>query len=305
MSTVSYNTPNRTEPSVMSASSAYDELVGGSPVMQEVFRLIERVAPTNASVLITGESGTGKQLAAHAIHNLSTRRTRPFVSVNCGAVRDASDVFERAQGGTLVLDEITEMPMDMQVRLLSANESEGDIRLIATSNRCPFTAVKNGQLREDLLYRLAAFPITLPPLRNRGEDVELLANHFLEELNEHAGSQKRLSTMSRMKLRQHGWPGNVRELKDCIERAFILTDSVLEVAPLMQSGGSRGDSGLGDRLEIRVGSRIHDMERSLIEATLDYFKGNKRRAADALGCSLKTLYNKLNGYSQRQELANS
>jgi DNA-binding NtrC family response regulator len=157
----------------------------------------------------------------------------------------------------------------------------------------------------------------MPPLRNRGDDVELLANHFLAELNAQSGDQKRLSAHARMTLRQHSWPGNVRELKNCIERAFILADSVLELAPLIQSAarneqwaGAQQSAGNGtaadrERLEIRVGSRIYDMERSLIEATLDYFKGNKRRAADALGCSLKTLYNKLNGYSQRQECANS
>jgi DNA-binding NtrC family response regulator len=177
--------------------------------------------------------------------------------------------------------------------------------------------VQAGQLREDLLYRLAVFPIDLPPLRNRGNDVELLANHFLSELNAQAMTQKRLSAHARMTLKQHSWPGNVRELKNCIERAFILGDSVLELAPLIQNG-ARGELGSSTdhdanggyaadrgRLDIRVGSRIYDMERSLIEATLDYFKGNKRRAADALGCSLKTLYNKLNGYSQSQECANS
>jgi len=217
--------------------------------------------------------------------------------------------------------------LDMQTRLLrglgsrkfyrvGANtEYPSDVRVIAATNRCPLTAVQAGQLRDDLLYRLAVFPIDMPPLRNRGDDVEILANHFLEELNAQSMTQKRLSAHARMTLRQHSWPGNVRELKNCIERAFILGDAVLELAPLIQS--ARGETAAGgelrgegvpldrERLEIRVGSRIYDMERSLIEATLDYFKGNKRRAADALGCSLKTLYNKLNGYSQRQECANS
>ena len=157
------------------------------------------------------------------------------------------------------------------------------------------------------MYRLAVFPVDMPPLRSRGDDVELLAEHFLAELNARGRTQKRLSALARMTLKQHSWPGNVRELKNCIERAFILGDTVLELAPLIQGGGTRGGETTGDqeRLSIRVGSRIHDMERSLIEATLDYFKGNKRRAADALGCSLKTLYNKLNGYSQSQECANS
>jgi DNA-binding NtrC family response regulator len=147
----------------------------------------------------------------------------------------------------------------------------------------------------------------LPPLRDRGDDVELLAEHFLKELNAQGRTQKRLSALARMMLKQHTWPGNVRELKNCIERAYILGDTVLDLAPMLPGSAARGADQAADldRLNIRVGSRIYDMERSLIEATLDYFKGNKRRAADTLGCSLKTLYNKLNGYSQRQECANS
>jgi DNA-binding NtrC family response regulator len=210
------------------------------------------------------------------------------------------------------------MPMDMQTRLLRVLETRkfyrvgasaeylADVRVIASTNRCPLQAVQNGQLREDLLYRLAVFPIELPALRTRGDDVNLLAEHFLSQLNAISGTQKRLSALARMTLKQHAWPGNVRELKNCIERAFILADQTLELAPLLQNSGLArgGDAAEGrERLDIRVGSRIYDMERSLIEATLDYFKGNKRRAADALGCSLKTLYNKLNGYSQRQECA--
>jgi DNA-binding NtrC family response regulator len=306
-------------------------LLGGSPAMREVFRLIERVGPTQASVLLTGESGSGKQLAAHSIHERSLRRGGPFVAINCGAIPAGlieaelfggvhAGVFERAQGGTLLLDEVTEMPLDMQTRLLRVLETRKfyrmgasaeflcDIRVIAATNRCPLQAVQNGQLRDDLLYRLAVFPIHLPPLRDRADDVKLLADHFLAELNAQAGTQKRLSASARMTLMQHTWPGNVRELKNCIGRAFILADSTLELAPLIQNGAASRGVDLPadpDRLSIRVGSRIHDMERSLIEATLDYFQGNKRRAADALGCSLKTLYNKLNGYSQSQEYANS
>jgi DNA-binding NtrC family response regulator len=187
------------------------------------------------------------------------------------------------------------------------------VRVIAATNRCPLQAVRSGQLRDDLLYRLAVFPIELPALRHRGVDVELLAGHFLQELNTGSLTQKRLSAPSRQTLREHSWPGNVRELKNCIERAFILGDSTLELAPLIQNGnaaseplaGRQHSAGDRERLDIRVGSRIDDVERSLIEATLDYFEGNKRRAADALGCSLKTLYNKLNGYSQSQECAHS
>jgi DNA-binding NtrC family response regulator len=346
MNTVSYGLSERPAPLPVSAIEA---LLGDSVAMQEVFRLIERVGPTEASVLLTGESGSGKELAAQMIHECSARRGKPFIAINCGAIpaglieaelfgyekgsftgamRAHAGVFERANGGTLLLDEVTEMPLDMQTRLLRVLESRkfyrvganteysSDVRVIAATNRCPLSAVQAGQLREDLLYRLAVFPIDMPPLRNRGDDVELLANHFLAGLNAQSMTQKRLSAHSRMTLIQHSWPGNVRELKNCIERAFILADSVLELAPLIQNaarseqsatapGVGNGGAADRDRLEIRVGSRIYDMERSLIEATLDYFKGNKRRAADALGCSLKTLYNKLNGYSQRQECANS
>jgi two-component system response regulator HydG len=345
MNSMSFGLSERPVPLPLSAT---ESLLGNSVAMQEVFRLIERVGPTEASVLLTGESGSGKELAARMIHECSVRRAKPFIAINCGAipaglieaelfgyekgsftgaVRAHAGVFERANGGTLLLDEVTEMPLDMQTRLLRVLESRrfyrvganteytSDVRVIAATNRCPLSAVQAGQLREDLLYRLAVFPIDMPPLRNRGDDVELLANHFLAELNSEAMTQKRLSAHARMTLSQHSWPGNVRELKNCIERAFILGDTVLELAPLIQNGargeqssaqaGSNGSAADRDRLEIRVGSRIYDMERSLIEATLDYFKGNKRRAADALGCSLKTLYNKLNGYSQRQECANS
>jgi transcriptional regulator with PAS, ATPase and Fis domain len=308
--------------------------------MLEVFRLIDRVGPTEAGVLLTGESGSGKELAAQSIHDRSARCAGPFIAINCGAIpaglieaelfgyekgsftgaiRAHAGVFERAQGGTLLLDEITEMPPDMQTRLLRVLETRkfyrvgatteflSDVRVIASTNRCPIQAVRNGQLREDLLYRLAVFPIELPPLRNRGNDIDLLAEHFLGELNARSPTQKRLSALSRMTLKQHTWPGNVRELKNCIERAFILGDQTLELAPLIQNAAAAKNPAAaeGERLDIRVGSRIYDMERSLIEATLDYFKGNKRRAADALGCSLKTLYNKLNGYSQSQECASS
>jgi two-component system response regulator HydG len=318
---------------------AASPLLGDSEAMKEVFRLIDRVGPTEASVLLTGESGSGKELAAQSIHDRSARAGGPFIAINCGAIppglieaelfgyekgsftgaiRAHAGVFERAQGGTLLLDEVTEMPLDMQTRLLRVLETRkfyrvgasmeflSDVRVIASTNRCPLQAVQNGQLREDLLYRLAVFPIDLPPLRSRGNDVDLLAEHFLGELNAQSHTQKRLSALSRMTLKQHTWPGNVRELKNCIERAFILGDQTLELAPLIQSAGAaKGSAADRERLDIRVGSRIYDMERSLIEATLDYFKGNKRRAADALGCSLKTLYNKLNGYSQSQECASS
>ena len=154
-----------------------------------------------------------------------------------------------------------------------------------------------------------ASPPGKPPSEHapKSDLADLLAEPFLADLNAQSRTQKRLSALARMTLKQHTWPGNVRELKNCIERAFILGDVTLDLAPLIAGGAARDGDRIHDheQLSIRVGSRIHDMERSLIEATLDYFKGNKRRAADALGCSLKTLYNKLNGYSQSQECASS
>ncbi len=313
-------------------------MLGQSPAMQEVHRLIERVGPTEASVLITGESGSGKELVAQLIHACSQRASGPFVAINCGAIpaglieaelfgyekgsftgagRAHAGVFERAEGGTLFLDEITEMPLDMQTRLLrvletrrfyrvgGVSEIDSDVRVIAASNRCPLTAVQKGQLREDILYRLAVFPVSVPPLRERGEDILVLADHFLAGLNVRDGAGKRFSTNSRAMLTQHNWPGNVRELKNCVERAYILCDAELELAPLISE--SRSPELVG-RLEIRVGASIDEVERSLIEATLQHFRGNKRRTADTLGCSLKTLYNKLHVYAraeQPQQLVNS
>src|SRR5450631_2195979 len=261
-------------------------LLGASPAMQEVFRLIERVGPTDASVLLTGESGSGKELAAQSIHECSSRRDGPFIAINCGAipaglieaelfgyekgsftgaVRSHAGVFERAEGGTLLLDEVTEMPLDMQTRLLRVLETRkfyragastefiADCRVIAATNRCPLLAVQKGQLREDLLYRLAVFPVALPPLRSRGDDVELLAEHFLAELNAHGRTQKRLSVLARMMLKQHAWPGNVRELKNCIERAFILGDSVLELAPLIQNNTRGAETAMSNEQAVNNG----------------------------------------------------
>src|SRR3984885_14979545 len=220
-------------------TTAARTLLGNSAPMQEVFRPIERVRPREACVLLTGESAAGKELAARSIHEYSPRCGGPFVAIHCGALSAGlsnAKVFERADGGTLLLDEVTEMPLEMQTRLLRVLETQKydrvgaskeyacDVRVIAATNRCPLQAVQNGQFREDLLYRLAVFPIALPSLRERGEDVETLAVHFLNDLNAQAKTQKRLSALARMTLKQHSWPGNVRELKNCIERAFIMSD---------------------------------------------------------------------------------
>ncbi|MFC4158384.1 sigma-54 interaction domain-containing protein [Chitinimonas lacunae] len=303
-------------------------LHGNSPALLEVFRLIERVAPSDVSVMIIGESGCGKELVARTIHEQSACAEQPFVAINCGAlpanlieselfgyekgaftgaIRTHQGFFERAQGGTLFLDEITEMPLDLQVRLLRVLETGQlvrvggdreiacDVRVLAATNRDPLEAVRSGMLRQDLLYRLAVFPIVLPPLRERGDDVVLLAQHFLEERNRKHNTCKTFAPGIEDKLRRHHWPGNVRELKNCIHRAYILAEDQLDIdTPTPLQTESR--SGFGKMMQFEVGTTLEEVERRLIFATLDCCQGNKRRAAEILGVSLKTIYNRLNGY---------
>jgi len=322
------------ECSVSPAGAEHDGLIGRSASMSRVRELIERVGPTDATVLLVGESGTGKELVAEAVHRRSSRAGGPFVAVNCGAIpellieaelfghekgsftgaiRTQTGFFERADGGTLFLDEITEMPIEMQVPLLRFLESRryfkvggrqeiaADVRVIAATNRAPHDAIRNRKLREDLYYRLAVFPLELPPLRERDEDAVALAEHFLALLNVASGTRKRLSQNSRDLARRYSWPGNVRELRHAIERSFILADDTLELADALEWDSRRSQfasNGDGNTLQVAIGSRLRDVEKSLIEATLEHFAGNKRHTADALGCSLKTLYNKLNTYSR-------
>ncbi len=313
-------------------------MIGQSPAMDRVRALVARVAPTEASVLLVGESGSGKELVAKSIHEQSLRKQGPFLAVNCGAlpptlieaelfgyekgsftgaVRMHHGLFERADGGTLFLDEITEMPAEMQTRLLrlvetrqlfrvgGTTEVSTDVRIIAATNRCPAGAVRDGALREDLLYRLAVFPIELPPLRQRGDDITLLAEYFLAQLNATYGMAKRLSASALAGLHRHAWPGNVRELRNVIERAFILADEELEFDPLdiaQPPAAVRVGEEHGEGLVVPIGTTLAGVERALIEATLNYCRGNKRQAAVTLGCSQKTLYNKLNLYD-RERLA--
>ncbi|MEA2563989.1 MAG: hypothetical protein QOH06_5493 [Acidobacteriota bacterium] len=302
-------------------------LLGASGPMQAVYEMITRVAPTDASVFFIGESGTGKDLAAQTLHIISKRSKAPFMPLNCGAIsptlieselfghergsftgaaRRHKGYFERAHMGTLFLDEITEMPIELQVKLLRVLETgqlnriggdqpvEVDVRVIAATNRDPHKAVSDGKLREDLLYRLQVFPIHMPPLRERNEDVELLADHFLGQLNERQASSKRFTEDSMERLRGHSWPGNVRELKNVVHRAFIMADQEITPRSLPREVG--GDSGFQRSLHFQVGSSIEDVEKRLIMATLEAYGGNKRKTADILGVSLKTLYNRLNQY---------
>jgi DNA-binding NtrC family response regulator len=307
-------------------------VLGRSSAMRATFDLIQRVAGTEATVLITGESGVGKELVAELIHELSPRAAGPMVAINCGSIpaslieaelfgyekgsftgatRSHAGVFERANHGTLLLDEITEMPLEMQTRLLRVLESGRffrvggteelriDIRVLAATNRDINEAVRDKQLREDVMYRLAVFPIRVPPLRDREGDIRLLAENFLARLNTEAGTAKRFSEGSLRTLAEHTWPGNVRELKNAVERAFIMADAELELAPVLVTrvnGFADGEHSQG--IHVPLGSRLDEAERSLIVATLEHFDGNKRRAAQVLGCSLKTLYNKLNAYAR-------
>jgi DNA-binding NtrC family response regulator len=295
--------------------------------MQKVYDLIERVARTDASILVTGETGSGKELVAETIHNLSRRSKEAFLAVNCGAIsanlieselfghergsftgadRMHKGYFERAHRGTLLLDEVTEMPLELQVRLLRALETSAvtrvggsepikvNVRVIAAAALRPEQAVAAGKLREDLLYRLNVFPIELPPLRDRVDDIELLADHFLAQLNAAAGSAKHFTRACIERLRRHSWPGNVRELRNVIERAFILAEDDVGVDSLPL--GVSDDVASASSLVMRVGTPIEEMERRLILATIEHFDGDKKKAAEVLKISLKTLYNRLNEY---------
>src|SRR5436190_20029501 len=221
------------------------ELYGACDGMRSLFDTLDKIADASATVIVLGESGSGKELVANAIHHLSERRQRPFIAVNCGAIpenlieselfghergsftgaaRTHRGCFERADGGTLFLDEVTEMPVEMQVRLLRVLETGrftrvggdqeigADVRVLAASNRDLRQAVASGKLREDLMYRLCVIPVNVPPLRDRGDDAVLLAEMFLGELNEEQGEQKTLSVEGRRRIVEHAWPGNVREL---------------------------------------------------------------------------------------------
>jgi len=306
----------------------FGSMIGASIVMQRVYDLISRGAPTDATVLVTGESGTGKELVAETVHQLSNRREAPFLPVNCGAIspnlieselfghergsftgadRQHKGHFERASGGTVFLDEITEMPFELQVKLLRVLETgcvqriggdrpvPVDVRVVAATNRVPEEAVALGKLREDLLYRLKVFPIELPPLRERGEDIELLALHFLSGFNQTGGAAKTFNGAALERLQQHHWPGNVRELKNIVHQAFILADDTIDEHNLPAQLGGGGIPTTGG-LQISVGLSIEEADRRLILATLEHYEGDKRKAADVLGVSLKTLYNKLKVY---------
>jgi DNA-binding NtrC family response regulator len=316
-------------------------LVGNSRQMREIFGLIEQIAPSNVSVLITGESGTGKELVARTLHDLSPRKTRPFVAVNCaaipetlieseifghekgaftGAVERRAGCFELASGGTLLLDELAEMPSATQAKLLrvleerklrrlgARVEQEVDVRVLAATNRDPGQAVTHGNLRPDLYYRLNVFNIHMPPLREHIEDLPPMADAMVSEMNRKHGrkvSGVAASMLDRMMA--YGWPGNARELRNAIERAVILCPdgAPLDAGHLPPGFGKAQilaaqalDAGV---VPVRVGSTVDEAERLLILRTLEATGQNKTRAAEILGVSLKTLHNKLKEYSRSRE----
>jgi DNA-binding NtrC family response regulator len=301
--------------------------------MQVVFSMIRRVAPTNACVLITGESGSGKELVARAIHSLSNRSAAPFLAINCAAMPEAlfeSEVFghekgaftgahdrragalAQAHGGTLFLDEIAEMPVAVQAKTLRVledfrfrrlggkTELTADIRLISATNREPEAAIRDGKMRQDLYYRLNVFHIKLPPLRDRVEDVPLIAEAMVEKLNLRHGTRiTHVEPDAMLALQAHRWDGNVRELRNTIERAAILAgEGPLSKAHFQSVLQRRPDSFTtgGNCLGVRIGMTVADTERVLIEATLAHARNNKTQAANTLGISTKTLHAKLKQY---------
>jgi DNA-binding NtrC family response regulator len=325
---------------VLSYSGVLVDMVGTSPQMQQVFTVIQQVAPSKAAVLVTGESGTGKELVARAIHQLSNRRTGPFVAINCaampetlmeselfghekgaftGALERRAGCFELAQGGTLLLDELAEMPSGTQAKLLRVLEDSRvrrlggkteisvDVRVIAATNRNVDEALKKGDLREDLYYRLNVFQIALPPLRQRVSDLSVLCETLITHLNKkHSTNVSGVTQEVMDAFKKYTWPGNVRELRNVLERAVIMAgEGTIQMAHLPfdfgVSVGSRQPAQVfePDSVRLPVGTTVGEAEKALIHLTLQHTKNNKTRAAEILGISLKTLFNKLKEYGQQ------
>src|SRR5579872_3702927 len=317
------------------------DMVGASPQMQQVFSLVRQVAPSSAAALVTGESGTGKELVARAIHHLSPRRAGPFVAINCaalpetlmeselfghekgaftGALERRAGCFELAQSGTLLLDELAEMPSGTQAKLLRVledsrvrrlggkSETAVDVRVIASTNKQVDEALRKGELREDLYYRLNVFHINLPPLRQREGDLPLIAAALIDGLNRKHGCKATGVDGEVMEIfSRHTWPGNVRELRNVLERAVIVAgEGVVKRqhlpldfgAPLGSAPASTAED--LDSVRLNVGATVADAEKALIQLTLKHTKNNKTRAAEILGISLKTLFNKLKEYGSAE-----
>ena len=318
----------------------FGRLIGNSPLMRTLYDKIGRVAVTEATVLLQGESGTGKEIVARTIHDLSPRRRKPFLAINCGAIspnlienemfghergsytgadRQHKGYFEQADGGTLFLDEISEMPMELQVRLLRVLETgtfmrigmaravETDVRIIAATNRDPREAVRAGRLREDLYHRLNVFPLEIPALRSRGgEDIELLSQGFLEEMNQACGTRKRFAPGALDLLKQHPWPGNVRELRNYLHRVFIMAgeDGLQGPAPETEIMPTQTMTNQATSntpsITVPLGTPLSVAARELILSTLQHCGGERKRTAEMLGICTKTLYNRLREYGIRE-----
>jgi DNA-binding NtrC family response regulator len=311
----------------------FGQMVGSSKAMQEIFHLIEMVAPSTASVLITGESGTGKEMVARAIHDMSPRKNKPFVAINCsaipetlieseifghekgaftGALERRAGCFELAEEGTLLLDEIGEMPAATQAKLLrvledrklrrlgSKVETPVDVRVLAATNKIPDEAVAKGELRNDLYYRLNVFNIHMLPLREHKEDIPELVRAILADMNEkHGRTVGMVSEAVMQSFQQYSWPGNVRELRNALERAVIVCDTAaVEPRHLPPGFGQAQTRTTTDANTVRVGvgTTVEEAEKLLILKTLEATNNNKTRAAEILGISLKTLHNKLKEY---------
>ncbi|WP_440222809.1 sigma-54-dependent transcriptional regulator [Dokdonella sp. MW10] len=301
------------------------ELSGSSGVMHDLFAKIRRIAPTDITVLVSGESGTGKELVSRALHDLSGRAGR-FVAVNCGAVpedllssqlfghergsftgatQSHAGFFEQAQGGTIFLDEITEMPLAAQVYLLRVLETRHltrvggtreiplDVRVVAATNRDALLATTEGRLREDLYYRLLEFPLRLPPLRDRRGDIPLLAQHFLDRLNERYATRKTFAPDSLRALEDAPWKGNIRELRHVVQRQYILSDDArVRFVPPPLHPVDAGDGAI----RFSIGMNLEEMEREMLLRTLAHFNNNRRLTAETLGITAKTIYNRLIRY---------
>ena len=322
------------------------DLVGACAPMQQVFSMIRQVAPSKAAVLVSGESGTGKELVARAIHHLSGRSEGPFVAINCaalpetlmeselfghekgaftGAVERRAGCFELAQHGTLLLDELAEMPVGTQAKLLRVledsfvrrlggkSEIAVDVRVIASTNKVVEEALRKGELREDLYYRLNVFQITLPTLRQRAGDLPLLTEALIEMLNKkHDTRVVDVQPDVMEQFERYSWPGNVRELRNVLERAVILAGEGSITAHHLPRdfgvpAGARPAQQVvePDAIRLPVGTTVSEAEKSLIQLTLQHTKNNKTRAADILGISLKTLFNKLKEYGASESEAGS
>ncbi|WP_299078431.1 sigma-54 dependent transcriptional regulator [uncultured Paraglaciecola sp.] len=308
-------------------------LVGESPAMQALYQMIGKVANTAANVMLMGESGVGKEVVANAIH-FATNNEGPIVATNCGAipkdligselfghekgaftgaVSSKQGVFVRACKGTLFLDEVTEMPIDMQPNLLrvletkrvtpvgGTREVEVDCRVISASNRSMEQLAEGNIIREDVYFRLAVFPINIPPLRERKEDIPLLADVFLSQLNEENATQFKWENEQYEILKNHHWPGNVRELRHAIHRAYIMSDINAATIALPKDFSSPFSSAIAKPAGVSAGQTIEEVERELINVTLSKVDGNKTLASEMLGISTKTLYNRLHAYGDFED----